>query len=125
MLCFDTSGKQLWEKVLGSGDQPVRGDEGNMASPSPATDGKHVYAMFGNGIVGCYDFAGNEVWKFDLQQRYGKFSIAFGMTSTPILDGDKLYIQLLHTNYYLLAALDKLTGRELWKHDRTSDARAG
>lgn len=124
LLCFDTSGKQLWEKVIGTGDEPVRGDEGNMASPSPATDGKHVWAMMGNGMIGCYDFAGNEVWKFDLQQRYGKFSIAFGMTSTPILDGDKLYIQLLHTNYYLLAALDKLTGKELWKHDRQSDARA-
>lgn len=124
LLCFDKSGKQLWEKVIGTGDEPVRGDEGNMASPSPATDGKHVWAMMGNGMIGCYDFAGNEVWKFDLQQRYGKFSIAFGMTSTPILDGDKLYIQLLHTNYYLLAALDKLTGKELWKHDRQSDARA-
>lgn len=124
LLCLDTSGKQLWEKVLGSGDQAVRGDEGNYASPSPATDGKHVWAMMGNGLIGCYDFAGNEIWKFDLQQRYGKFSIAFGMTSTPILDGDKLYIQLLHTNYYLLVAFDKLTGKELWKHDRQSDARA-
>jgi outer membrane protein assembly factor BamB len=124
LLCFDTSGKQLWERVVGTGDAPVRGDEGNMASPSPCTDGKHVWAMMGNGMIGCYDFAGNEVWKFDLQQRYGKFSIAFGMTSTPILDGYKLYIQLLHTNYYLLAALDKLTGKEIWKHDRQSDARA-
>ena len=124
LICLDTSGKVLWEKTLGTGDQAVRGDEGNMASPSPVTDGKHVWAMFGNGVLACYDFAGNEVWKIDLQQKYGKFNIAFGMTSTPILDGDKLYIQLLHTNYYLLAALDKLTGKELWKHDRTSDARA-
>jgi outer membrane protein assembly factor BamB len=124
LIGLDTAGKILWEKVMGSGDQPVRGDEGNMASPSPVTDGVHVWAMMGSGVVGCYDFAGNEVWKFDLQERYGKFKIAFGMTSTPILDGDKLYLQLFHTGYHLLIALDKATGAEVWKHDRTSDARA-
>ncbi len=88
------------------------------------TDGVHVWAMMGNGAIGCYDFAGNEKWKFDLQQRYGKYKIAFGMSSTPILDGDKLYLQLFHTAYHLLIALDKATGAEVWKHDRTSDARA-
>lgn len=124
LLCLDVNGKILWEKTLGTGDQAVRGDEGNMASPSPATDGAHVWAMMGSGAIGCYDFAGNEKWKFDLQERYGKFKIAFGMSSTPILDGDKLYLQLFHTGYHLLIALDKATGAEAWKHDRTSDARA-
>lgn len=124
LICVSTSGKVLWERKMGTGDEAVRGDEGNSASPSPATDGKHVWAMLSTGELGCYDFAGNEVWKFNLQDRYGKFSIAFGMTSTPVLDGDKLYVQLLNTNYYTLAALDKTTGREIWKHDRQSDARA-
>lgn len=124
LLCLDNSGKILWERKLGSGDQTVRGDEGNSASPSPSTDGQHVWAMLGTGELACFDFAGNEVWKFNLQERYGKFGIQFGMTSTPALDGDKLYIQLLNTNYYTLAALDKLTGRELWRHERASDAKA-
>jgi outer membrane protein assembly factor BamB len=124
LICADTSGKLLWERKLGTGDETVRGDEGNSASPSPSTDGKHVWAMLSTGELGCYDFDGNQVWQFNLQERYGKFSIQFGMTSTPVLDGDKLYIQLLHTNYYLLAAIDKLTGKDLWKHERQSDAKA-
>jgi outer membrane protein assembly factor BamB len=123
LICANTFGKQLWEVKLGTGDKPVRDDEGNSASPSPATDGKHVWAMLGTGDLGCYDFTGKEVWKLNLQDRYGKFNIAFGMTSTPILDGGKLYIQLFHTNYYLLVALDGLTGKEIWKHERASDAR--
>src|SRR5882757_6908616 len=42
LLCVSTAGKILWERKIGSGDQKVRGDEGNFASPSPVTDGKHV-----------------------------------------------------------------------------------
>lgn len=124
LLCVDTAGKQLWERTLGTGNTYVRVDEGNSASPSPATDGKHVWAMITNGNLACFDFAGNEVWKLNLQERYGKFEIQFGMTSTPVLDGDRLYVQLLHTGYYALAALDKATGKEIWKHERVSDARA-
>jgi outer membrane protein assembly factor BamB len=80
--------------------------------------------MITNGNLACYDYAGNEVWKVSLQEVYGKFQIQFGMTSTPVLDGDKLYVQLLHTGYYNLIALDKATGKEVWRHERKSDARA-
>lgn len=123
LVCANTAGKLLWEKLLGSGDASVRGDEGNSASPSPVCDAKHVWAMLSTGELGCFDHDGNEKWKFNLQERYGKFSIAFGMTSTPVLDGDRLYVQLLNTNYYLLIGLDALTGKEIWKHERQSDAR--
>lgn len=122
LVCADTAGKIVWERLLGTGDAPVRGDEGNSASPSPVCDAKHVWAMLGTGELACFDHDGKEIWKLNLQERYGKFSIAFGMTSTPVLDGDRLYIQLLHTNYYLLLGLDALTGKEVWKHERQSDA---
>ncbi len=39
---------------------------------------------------------GRTIWKKNLQQEYGKFKIQFGMTSTPILDQGKLYLQLIH-----------------------------
>jgi|GEM_PF-207066 len=123
LLCLDTSGKQLWERKVTSGDQTVRGDEGNYASPSPMSDGKHVWCMFGNGILTAFDFDGHEVWRVDLQQVYGKFSIQFGMASTPVLDGDRLYLQLLNSNYALVLALDKATGKEIWRQKRESDAR--
>ncbi len=44
------------------------------------------------------DFAGRQVWKVDLQERYGKFDIQFGMANTPVLDRGRLYHQLLHGN---------------------------
>jgi outer membrane protein assembly factor BamB len=130
LLALDTSGKLLWKQRMSSANQGVRGDEGNYASPSPMTDGQHVWAMMGSGDIGCYDFQGTEVWKFNLQDRYGKFKIAFGMSSTPVLDGDRIYVQLIHgegnpdTREAMVVCLDKATGKEVWKADRPSDGRA-
>jgi outer membrane protein assembly factor BamB len=124
LMAISTDGKPLWKQALAEHNKTVRGDEGNSASPSPATDGKHVWAMMGTGDIGCYTVDGKEVWKFDLQDRYGKFDIQFGMTSTPVLDGDRLYLQLLHSGGALVVALDKATGEEVWKHTRPSDATA-
>jgi outer membrane protein assembly factor BamB len=124
LLAVSTDGKLLWKREMASENKTVRGDEGNSASPSPSTDGRHVWAMMGTGDIGCYTFDGREVWKFNLQDRYGKFDIQFGMTSTPVLDGDRLYLQLLHSGGHLVLALDKATGSEIWKQHRPSDARA-
>jgi outer membrane protein assembly factor BamB len=124
LLALSTEGKQLWKQVMADHNKAVRGDEGNFASPSPSTDGQHVWAMMGTGDLGCYTADGKQVWKFNLQDRYGKFDIQFGMTSTPVLDGDRLYLQLLHSKGALVLALDKMTGEQIWKQSRPSDARA-
>lgn len=122
LIAASTDGKLLWKERITSGDQPVRGDEGNMASPSPVTDGEHVWGMFGNAVLTCRDFDGKEGWTVDLQERYGKFDIAFGVTSTPILDGDHLYLQCMYTGASYVLCLDKKTGKEIWKKTRPSDA---
>jgi outer membrane protein assembly factor BamB len=124
LMCVSVDGKPLWKKVLGAGENKVRGDEGNGASASPSTDGKHVYAFVGTGNLACFDFAGNEVWKVNLQERYGKFRIQFGVHSTPVLHHDRLYMQNLHDGGQLVFCLDKATGKEIWKIDRKSDGRA-
>jgi outer membrane protein assembly factor BamB len=124
LLCVSTEGKELWKRKLGTSGGKVRGDEGNGASASPSTDGKHVYAFAGSGELACFDFEGKEVWKFNLQDRYGKFKIQFGMHSTPLLDGDRLYLQLIHSGGGQVVALDKADGKEAWKVERKSDGRA-
>ncbi len=97
VLCVATAdGRQLWKKKVTDGNQDARAGEGNSASPSPVTDGKHLWVFFSTGILACLDLDGNEVWKFDVADRFGKIDIQFGMTSTPLLDGDGLYLQLIH-----------------------------
>lgn len=128
VMCVGTDGKEQWRRKVATGNRDARGDEGNSASPSPCTDGEHVWSLMGNGLLTCHTLSGDEVWRVNLPDRYGKLSIAFGLTSTPVLDGDRLYLQLIHgegkpaTREAAMVALDKRTGKELWKQDRPSDA---
>ncbi len=128
LLAIKTDGKPKWKKKIGVGNKVARTDEGNYASPSPVTDGKHVWAFVGSGDFVCYDFDGNEKWHLDIQKLYGQFKIQFGMSSTPILDGDNLYLQLIHgdgeakTREAKVVALDKTTGKQVWQQDRPSEA---
>ena len=133
LMAIDTQGKQVWQQVVSKGNKKAREDakteaEGNSASPSPVTNGKHVWTFMGNGTLACYTVAGEEVWKTDVQDRYGKFSIQFGMSSTPVLEDGVLYLQLIHgegnpaTREACVVALDGITGKQIWKVDRPSDA---
>jgi outer membrane protein assembly factor BamB len=124
LMCVKTDGKPVWKKVIGPAERSsVRKDEGNDASPSPSTDGKHVFVYVGSGDFACFDFDGNEVWKFNAQKRYGKFSIQHGMHVTPLLHEDRLYLSLLTNGGHWVIALDKATGKDVWKVERPSDAR--
>ena len=123
LICISKDGKILWKQVVGSGNRNAKGDEANLAAPSPSTDGKSVFAFFGSGDLAAYDFSGKQIWKTNLQNTYGKFDLNFVMSSTPLLDGDRLYLQLIHTGAQLVLALDKNTGKEIWKKERKTDAR--
>ena len=122
LMCISTEGEELWKQTVGHGNRSVRGGEGNSAAPSPVTDGEHVWAFLGTGDLACYDFDGNQVWHTNLAERYGSFNLYFVMSTTPLVDKDRLYIHLIHSNAWLVLALDKMTGKEIWKHKRESDA---
>jgi outer membrane protein assembly factor BamB len=121
LMCVSTEGKELWKQKLGEGDRAFMRGEGNNASPSPSTDGKHVYAFAGTGDLACFDFDGKEVWKFNVQDRYGKFGAMHGLHTSPLLDGDRLYLQLLHAGGANVIALDKTNGKVERKSDGTGE----
>lgn len=127
-MAVSTAGKELWRQKIATGNKDARSGEGNSASATPSTDGKHVWVFFGTGDLACLSVAGEKVWSFNVQERYGKFDIAFGMTSTPVLHQDALYLQLIHGTMrgdYTVGKVVKLkkeTGQEIWAVDRPSNA---
>jgi hypothetical protein len=119
-------GSIRWQRQIDSGNQLFR--KQNSASPSPITDGTHVWIMTGNGKLTCFTLDGKEVWKRDIQADYGKFGLNHGYASTPLLYGGRLYVQVLHGMLtddpsYVFAA-DRITGKTLWKVDRPTDAQS-
>ncbi len=117
-------GAVRWRKQIDSGNQLFR--KQNSASPSPVTDGKHVWVMTGNGKFACFSMDGVEVWKRDIQADYGRFGLNHGYASTPLLEGDRLYVQVLHgmktKDPSYVFAVDKGTGKTIWKVERPTDA---
>jgi outer membrane protein assembly factor BamB len=130
LICVGTDGKKRWQRTVGGRDRFVRNDEGNMASPSPTTDGEHVWAAMSTGDVACFDLDGNEAWRLNLQDRYGKLKIAFGLSSTPVVFGDAIYFQMIHgegkaeSQEAMVISLEKTTGKEIWRRDRVTGARS-
>jgi outer membrane protein assembly factor BamB len=123
MLCVSTAGKPLWERKISKAARlAIKKDEANDASASPSTDGKHVYAFVGSGDFVCFDFEGNEKWRFNAQDRYGKFDILHGIHNSPLVHEDRIYMNLIHTGGHWVIALDKATGKDVWKIERPSDA---
>lgn len=125
LLCLDrATGRELWRRQYDRGNDIKM--KHNMSSPSPVTDGKHVWVVSGNAIVACYDFAGNVRWTFDIQKNFGKMGIQFGYGSSPLLVDGKLVFQMLQGLYTddpcYVFALDAATGKTLWRVDRPTDA---
>jgi outer membrane protein assembly factor BamB len=118
-------GVALWKRLLGGGD--TRMMKQNMSSPSPVTDGRHVWVMTGTGVLKAFDFSGKEIWMRDIQKEYGRFGLQWGYGSSPLLHEDALYVQVLHGMHtndpsYVLR-IDKGTGRTVWRVERPTPAR--
>jgi outer membrane protein assembly factor BamB len=115
LVCVDAGdGRILWQRSNGYADlpgkvegKPPRGDAGNT-TPTPVSDGQFVYAVFGNGIVACYDLKGERRWI-----RYDGPCPApeYGRSASPALLGGKLLVTLS-----CLIALDARTGEPVWKN---------
>ncbi len=109
------SGKVLWERVAYEG--PVydhRHKMSSYASPTPVTDGTMVYAYFGSEGIYAYDFGGKLVWKKDVGDIA---TVGMGTATSPILHGNLVILQCDEDNgeKSFILALDKRTGREVWK----------
>ena len=115
VLCLDgATGKVVWERTAREGkpNTPIHRNN-TYASETPATDGERVVAYFGMTGIYCYDMAGKLLWSKDL----GSFpmQMGWGSGSSPVLYGDRIFIQCDNDKISFLVALDKKTGDELWR----------
>lgn len=123
LIALDLAGKERWRKLLGIGNRKLGfNGKNNYATSSPVTDGKHVWQLIGTGELACFDFAGNEVWKIDLNQAVAPYETGFGVGYTPLLYRDALYIPYLHQGESFVVAIHKADGKIKWKTPRTTIA---
>ena len=122
------NGRIVWQRTAHRGvPRGIRHLKSTFATPTPATNGTHIVAVFGSEGLYCYDIEGNLVWTKDLGI-LGHF--LYGFSSSPVIYRDLVIIQA-DTNLdrkeskplSFIAAFDLKDGRERWRVSRDEDAR--
>jgi len=113
------TGKTVWERIAReeAPHENAHPENGTYASPSAVTDGVHVVASFESRGLYVYDMNGTLVWQKDLGDK--RMRSTFGEGSTPALYGNTLVTVWDHQGQSFVVALDKRTGEEKWRQNRT------
>jgi len=112
LICMDRlDGKVLWQRTVKYAPTEKSHRTNPYCSESPATDGERVVAVYGSAGVVCYNLNGKLLWKRDL----GKIQFEWGSAASPVIQGDLIYIYRGPDPKAHLVALDKRTGKTIWK----------
>jgi outer membrane protein assembly factor BamB len=123
LLCFSRSdGKLLWQTAVPEAPAEKLYAKNSYASSSVSTDGQRVYAYFGNAGLAAFDFDGKMIWHLS----FGTITLYHGPGGSPLLYRDRLILyqeqrlmdRNIPTDPGFIVAIDKTTGRELWRRNR-------
>src|ERR1700722_256561 len=113
LMCFQRAdGKLLWQAGVTTAEKEPTHQANPYCSGSPVTDGERVIVSFASDGLFCYDFDGKELWK---RTDLGRAIHIWGNASSPVIYGGLCFLNFGpgETNYLL--AVDKKTGRTIWK----------
>ncbi|HEU4678672.1 MAG TPA: PQQ-binding-like beta-propeller repeat protein [Terrimicrobiaceae bacterium] len=113
VMAFDvTTGKKLWEVENGRAYEERRG---NGPRGTPTIDGDRLYALAADGSLACLDNkTGKKIWGFNIVTKYSGDVPHWGISESPLIDGARVIVQPGGSGASIVA-LDKMTGKEIWK----------
>ena len=142
LLCLDReTGNTIWKRSVLTARLESKHALNSYASSTPVTDGELVFVTFlevgteqvvapnvssvrmiypGTMVVAAYDFSGRRVWL----ERPGPFVSAHGFSNNPVLYNNSVIINGDHDGDSYIVALDKQTGKEIWKTERRHKTRS-
>ena len=118
VIAYDRKdGKERWKTTVRE-EYPHEGthQDGTYAGGSAITDGERIYAFFGSRGLHALDMAGRKLWEKDFG--FMNVKLGFGEAASPALHGDRLVVIWDHEGESFITALDKKTGKELWRTPR-------
>jgi outer membrane protein assembly factor BamB len=120
-LCLDSAtGQILWNKeVIRQNGATAPGIHGknSHASPTPLVQGERLYVHFGHQGTACLDLEGNVRWR----NTGITYEPVHGNGGSPILVDDLLVFSCDGGDVRFVVALDKETGKVVWKTDRPGE----
>ncbi len=113
VFCLNRAdGKTVWSAALGP---KVNDGRGNGPRSTPTVDDDRVYALTENGDLACLRASdGSPVWRKNILKEFGGSNPGWLISESPLLDGDRVIVTPGGSGAGLVA-LDKMTGKEIWR----------
>jgi outer membrane protein assembly factor BamB len=122
------TGQIVWNKEVLTQETRRKEGKNSYATPTPVTDGQHVFAVFGGGGVVALDYKGDISWTFDEVQFYSRH----GLGASPVLYDNLLIMPFDGSNpapneqigwkvpweKARILALDRRRGTKVWESKR-------
>ncbi len=116
VLCLRASdGARIWERQFWATGRTMTHAKICVATSTPCSDGKHLFATFSSNDVVCLDLEGNLVWLRGLTRDYPNASNSLGMASSPVLAGNTLVLPVESDSESFAVGLNTEDGSNRWK----------
>jgi outer membrane protein assembly factor BamB len=123
LICFSAAdGAKLWERQLQATGRTMSHPKTSVASCTPCSDGRRVFAQWSSNDFAAFDLDGNLLWVRGLTADYPNASNSLGMASSPIVIGETVVAMIENDSESYTLGLDAKTGCNVWKLDRPKAA---
>jgi outer membrane protein assembly factor BamB len=123
LLCFSAAdGKCLWHREFWATGNTLTHDITAVAIPTPASDGRRIFAFYSSNDLACVDLDGNLLWFRGLGYEHPTTRNSVGMSSSPLVIGDTVIVQMDSPGQALVAGIDAADGAPRWQMDREANA---
>lgn len=119
VLCFDAgSGKSLWERQFTATGRTTCHEKMCNATPTMSSDGERVFAFFSSNDLICLDLDGQLQWYRGLGSEFPNASNSLGMSSSPIVIGTTVVVQVESDAEAFACGIDTVSGETRWQMER-------
>lgn len=123
VLCFDAqNGARLWERQFWATGRTITHPSSANAAPTPASDGRRIFAFYSSNDLVALDLDGNLQWLRGLAYDYPRAGNDVGMASSPAVVGNVVVVQIENQGDSFAAGIDRATGRTVWRIPRPAEA---
>jgi outer membrane protein assembly factor BamB len=110
LFAYDPAGNLKWKESYGS--EWTGSYKGTRTTPT--IDDNRIYVFSGTGVMACFEAgSGKKIWEVSTLERFEGKNIRWGMSGSPLLDGEKVYCTP-GGRKGVIVALDKMMGRTIW-----------
>lgn len=117
-----SDGTLRWSRPMRATGRPFTHPTSSNASPTPASDGERVFALFSSCDLICYDLEGHLLWYRALAVDRPKTGNDISMSSSPVVIDGVVIVQLENQGDSFAAGIDAISGEILWTNLRNGSS---